>query len=90
MRAVLHRPLTALLALAAATIVVVPRAVEGGQVHAAEQAGPASVALEGRGYGHGRGLSQYGAQGAATQHGKTHRQILRFYYPGTAWGKAVG
>jgi SpoIID/LytB domain protein len=50
--------------------------------------GPDSVRLEGRGYGHGHGMSQYGAQGAATQHGKSYRQILRFYYPGTAWGTA--
>ncbi len=53
-------------------------------------AGPAAVRLEGRGYGHGRGMSQYGAQGAASQHGRTHRQILRFYYPGTEWGTAGG
>lgn len=38
--------------------------------------------LEGRGYGHGRGMSQWGAQGAAT-HGIGHRQILATYYPGT-------
>jgi len=38
--------------------------------------------VEGHGYGHGHGMSQYGAQGAALQ-GLSHRQILRFYYPGT-------
>ncbi|WP_183093854.1 SpoIID/LytB domain-containing protein [Nocardioides stalactiti] len=54
------------------------------------QRGPASVTLEGRGYGHGRGMSQYGAQGAASERGKTHRQILRFYYPGLAFGTAGG
>ena len=36
-----------------------------------------------RGNGHGHGLSQYGAQGAALA-GKTYRQIVGFYYPGTA------
>ena len=46
------------------------------------QRGPASVLLEGRGFGHGRGMSQYGAQSAASDHGKTYRQILAFYYPG--------
>lgn len=45
--------------------------------------GPGSVKLEGRGYGHGRGMSQYGAQGAASQEAKNYRQILRFYYQGT-------
>ena len=34
------------------------------------------------GWGHGRGMSQYGAQGAAKQ-GKSHAEILSFYYPGT-------
>jgi peptidoglycan hydrolase-like amidase len=34
------------------------------------------------GNGHGHGLSQYGAQGAAVA-GKSYRQILAFYYPHT-------
>ncbi len=34
------------------------------------------------GWGHGRGMSQYGAQGAAKQ-GLDHTDILAFYYPGT-------
>ena len=38
--------------------------------------------LEGRGYGHGHGMSQFGAEGAARQ-GQTRAQILAFYYPGT-------
>lgn len=41
-----------------------------------------AVVLDGRGYGHGRGMSQNGAQGAASQ-GLDHRAILGFYYPGT-------
>jgi len=46
---------------------------------------PASGAypLDGRGFGHGIGLSQYGARGAADQ-GRTWQQIVGFYYPGTA------
>lgn len=36
-----------------------------------------------RGSGHGVGLCQYGAAGAAAG-GKTYRQIIAFYYPGTA------
>lgn len=36
----------------------------------------------GRGYGHGRGMSQYGAYAAATA-GNGYRRILDFYYPGT-------
>ncbi|MCM1298399.1 MAG: SpoIID/LytB domain-containing protein [Firmicutes bacterium] len=35
------------------------------------------------GYGHGVGLSQYGANALANQWGYDYRQILQFYYPGT-------
>jgi SpoIID/LytB domain protein len=45
--------------------------------------------ISGHGYGHGRGLSQYGAQGAATK-GLRYRKILSFYYPGTSVGTAHG
>lgn len=37
-----------------------------------------------RGNGHGHGMSQYGAQGAALR-GLSPKQILRFYYPHTTW-----
>jgi SpoIID/LytB domain protein len=56
---------------------------------AAAGAAPTAYSLQGAGYGHGVGLSQYGAQGAAGA-GLSHRQILDFYYPGTAVGKASG
>src|SRR4051794_29191757 len=36
-----------------------------------------------RGNGHGHGMSQYGARGAARA-GLSYRQILAFYYPGTS------
>lgn len=54
-------------------------------------AAPASVAASGpdpvvtilgRGFGHGRGMSQWGAYGAAVS-GLTWPEILQFYYPGT-------
>jgi len=38
--------------------------------------------IEGRGWGHGVGMSQYGAYGRA-QRGQTAEQILGFYYQGT-------
>ena len=47
------------------------------------------VVVRGHGYGHGHGMSQYGAQGAALQ-GRTYRQIVDFYYPGTSWSKVRG
>ncbi|MBE7326026.1 SpoIID/LytB domain-containing protein [Nocardioides sp. Y6] len=48
-----------------------------------------TVVIDGKGYGHGKGLSQYGAQGAARE-GRTHREIAEFYYPGTSWGSVKG
>ncbi|MGQ0632850.1 MAG: SpoIID/LytB domain-containing protein [Sporichthyaceae bacterium] len=41
-----------------------------------------TFSLEGRGFGHGRGMSQWGAQGAALS-GVKFPQILSTYYPGT-------
>lgn len=41
------------------------------------------VRVEGRGYGHGLGLSQWGARGLALQ-GYSYQQILAHYYQGTA------
>jgi len=38
--------------------------------------------IQGGGFGHGVGMSQYGAQYMAVQ-GKTYKQILDFYFPGT-------
>ncbi len=41
-----------------------------------------SYIFRGRGYGHGVGLSQWGAYYMAEK-GKSYREILSFYYPGT-------
>jgi hypothetical protein len=41
--------------------------------------------FSGHGFGHGVGMSQYGAYGYA-QHGYTYDQILAHYYPGTTLG----
>ena len=43
----------------------------------------ASIAIRGRGFGHGIGMSQYGAEGAAHR-GLGFRGILRYYYPNTS------
>ena len=43
---------------------------------------PDSFRIVMRRYGHGVGMSQRGAQQMAGQHGKTFREILKFYYPG--------
>jgi stage II sporulation protein D len=42
-----------------------------------------SWVIKGRGYGHGVGMSQYGAYGYARA-GKDYRWILRHYYRGTS------
>ncbi|MGL5818703.1 MAG: SpoIID/LytB domain-containing protein [Phycicoccus sp.] len=42
-----------------------------------------SITFSGRGYGHGRGLSQWGANGAASS-GVSWPGILGHYYPGTS------
>lgn len=61
-------------------------------VVAGPAAGPASawsgehVEIDGRGWGHGRGMGQYGALGYAIDHGWNHRQILDHFYGGTSAG----
>ncbi|MCL9637878.1 SpoIID/LytB domain-containing protein [Bacillus zanthoxyli] len=44
------------------------------------------ITLSGLGFGHGVGMSQYGAKAMADQ-GKTYQDILSFYYPGTTYTK---
>ena len=66
---------TAIVVLAAALIA--PAAANG------------SWTIEGRGFGHGVGLSQYGAYGFA-QHGRGYKQILDHYYRHTTLGRSAG
>jgi len=47
------------------------------------------VTISGHGYGHGVGLSQWGAEERASA-GQTHEQILSFYYPGATIARAPG
>jgi stage II sporulation protein D len=48
-----------------------------------------NIVVRGHGFGHGHGMSQYGAYGAARK-GLDHKRILAFYYPGTTWGSVTG
>jgi SpoIID/LytB domain protein len=48
-----------------------------------------TIEVDGHGYGHGRGMSQYGSEGAARA-GLTAAQIMDFYYPGTTAGQRTG
>ncbi|MDX6619378.1 MAG: hypothetical protein QOK36_1764, partial [Gaiellales bacterium] len=65
------RPLLALLAAALAACAV-----------AAPAQGASRLVISGAGFGHGVGMSQYGAMGYATQ-GADHAAILAHYYTGT-------
>jgi stage II sporulation protein D len=49
--------------------------------------GEALFVVSGRGWGHGVGMSQYGAYGMASA-GRTHEDILAHYYTGTELGQA--
>ncbi len=55
--------------------------------YAAPAGSGALFLFSGHGFGHGVGMSQYGAYGFA-QHGWTYDQILAHYYPGTTLGPA--
>jgi len=49
----------------------------------------AKITIDGHGFGHGKGLSQHGARGAARK-GLDYREISEFYYPGTSWANVRG
>src|SRR5580658_3440527 len=53
-------------------------------VHAA--GATTELTIEGHGFGHGRGMGQYGALGYAIDEGWTYEQILTHYYGGTIEG----
>ena len=48
----------------------------------------AVLVLDGHGWGHGLGMSQWGAYGYA-KHGWSYARILAHYYPGTTLGPAT-
>lgn len=75
--------------LVTALATVVPLAVVPGPAAPAPAAAAAEFDLVGRGWGHGKGMSQWGAQGAASR-GLSFRQIVNFYYPGTRVGSTTG
>ncbi|MBW4655054.1 MAG: SpoIID/LytB domain-containing protein [Kaiparowitsia implicata GSE-PSE-MK54-09C] len=57
--------------------------IQGGQIASTDGAVPPNqFVFNGGGYGHGVGMSQYGARGLAVQ-GSDYRQILSHYYQGT-------
>src|SRR5438034_1671444 len=75
----MRRRLGLLLALLVAGVLSVTPAASGSS--------PRTFTFYGSGYGHGLGLSQWGAYGLAQQ-GWTYKQILTHFYKGTTVGKA--
>ena len=55
----------------------------------ASSAAAAKWVIHGRGFGHGVGMSQYGAYGYA-KHGRDYKSILKHYYRHTRVGNADG
>ncbi|HEY3190941.1 MAG TPA: SpoIID/LytB domain-containing protein, partial [Solirubrobacteraceae bacterium] len=62
-------------------------AVTGAALAAPSAHAASTFTIKGAGYGHGVGMSQFGAYGYA-QHGAGYRDILGHYYSGTSLGQA--
>ena len=71
-----------LLASCAVALVVTAPAVSAAE-EVVERPADGVFSVEGHGWGHGRGMSQWGAQGAASR-GISAEEIVRTYYPGTS------
>ena len=67
-------------------VLTVTVASASGQQTPSSSYGEAVFLVSGRGWGHGVGMSQYGAYGQALA-GRTYDQILAHYYTGTELGK---
>jgi stage II sporulation protein D len=79
----MRRPLALLLVVA-----VLAGATGAAHARRLAPAGPnATFVITGHGWGHGVGMSQYGAYGFA-QHGFTYSKIVAHYFPGTQLGPA--
>ena len=86
-RSLILSALVALIAAGSATAGsrTLKAAVCSGTCYAAPAGSGALLVFTGHGWGHGVGMSQYGAYGYAL-HGWTYKQILAHYYPGTKVG----
>lgn len=68
-----------------AVLVLLLAAVGGGAI-APPASAASSITLVGHGWGHGRGLGQWGAFGYAVDHGWSSARILNHFYGGTSPG----
>ena len=71
--------------LLAITTILAVIATTAGAV-AAQESQPTAIPITGHGFGHGRGMSQYGALGYAIDFGWSSDQILNHYYGDTTAG----
>ncbi len=84
----MHRTRVAATLVAVAILLAAP--IGQGPVAAAQTGDDVPVAhIEGRGHGHGVGMSQWGAYTMANQ-GKSAADIIAAFYPGTELGEAGG
>ena len=77
-----RRPVLVLASIAAATAALTAAVTTTAGAESATLSPTGSVVVTLRGNGHGHGMSQYGARGAAAK-GLRYDKILAFYYPGT-------
>ncbi len=78
----------ATIAISVAVMLLGPLATSDAQQPAADRPPAAVVVFRGGGWGHGVGMSQFGAYGRAVA-GATAEQILRAYYQDTTVGRAA-
>lgn len=74
-----------ILGLRSAKFTIVPQFDQGAKSNS-KQSLPSGFVVEGHGFGHGLGLSQYGARALAMQ-GLNYQQIVLHYYQGTTLAK---
>ena len=70
-------------ALIAGTAGAIAAPASGAAIEEYAMPGDGIIRIQGGGWGHGRGMSQWGAYQAALE-GRSFAEILDFYYPGTA------
>lgn len=76
-------------ALAAGALLITGAGPVQAQPDSPDRTSALPTTITGKGFGHGTGLSQYGARYRA-EAGQTPNDILAFYYPGTAAGTTSG
>lgn len=69
-----------------ALVLVMPTLLAWPATAGAQALAPEVIVIEGRGWGHGNGLGQWGALGYAVDHGWTSAQIVNHFYANTTAG----